>query len=451
MSPDQGRRRTAGTGGHSPTPSVAVRRRALALFGVLFVALFLFVAISEGIGDPSIPSGDVILVEDAQGDSGHISQADFDRALKQAAAQGGVKKTPKPGDPQYEELKETALNNLLEFVWLEGLADEMEITVTDQAVAAEFKKLKDENFQTEAEYQKFLKESGFTQEDIDKQVKVQKLSSAIQEQLKGETPAPSEDEIEEYYEAAKATQFTQPPSRSVRLIRNKDRAKAERAKAELEKGNTAKDWERLAKELSEDTATKSKGGLQEEVAEGTLEEPIDAEVFAAPEGQVEGPIKAPQGFYVFEVQNSTAESTQELKAVEAQIQSTLAQRNEQEFFNAFVSNFNVLWRSRTFCAEDYLTERCANFKSSGHPATAPPGCYEAEPDGGRPDACPAPVFQLIPAQPGSITPLEPQGKPLAQRPRPKEEAGGAAETPELPPGAVPPPAEAPPSEAPPSE
>jgi len=446
VSPDQGRSRKAGSGeGGSAGPNAPIRRFGLLLFGVGFLVLFLIVAISEGIGDPSVPSGDVILVEEAPGDSGNISQADFDRALKQAASQGGVKKTPKPGDPQYDELKETALNNLLEFVWLEGLGDEMGISVSDQAVATEFKKLKGENFQTEAEYKSFLKESGFIQEDIDRQVKLQKLSAEIQEQLKEEVPPPSQGEIEDYYEAAKATQFTQPPSRGVRLIRNKDRAKAEQAKAELEKGNTAKDWEKLAKELSEDTATKSKGGLQEEVAEGTLEEPIDAAVFSAPEGQVEGPLKAAQGFYVFEVQNSNPESTQELKAVEGQIQSTLAQRNEQEYLNAFVNDFNVKWRSRTFCAEDYITERCANFKGDGHPSTAPPACYEAEPDGGRPEACPAPVFQLIPAQPGSVTPLEPQGKPLAQRPRPKDEAGltGGAGATELPEGAVPPPAEAP--------
>jgi peptidyl-prolyl cis-trans isomerase C len=447
VSPDQGRSRKAGKGGSgSARQSAPVQRLGLLLFGVGFVVLFLLVAISEGVGDPSIPSGDVILVEDAPGDSGEISQADFERALKQAASQAGVKKVPKPGDPQYNELKETAVSSLIEPAWLEGLAEEMGISVSEGEVAAELKKIKKENFPTEAEYQKFLKESGFTEQDVNRQVRVQVLSTNLQEQLKEEVAPPTQSEIEDYYEAAKATQFTQPASRSVRLIVNEDQAKAQEALAALETSNTAKDWGKLAKELSEDAATKSKGGLQEGVAEGTLEEPVDAAVFSAPEGQVEGPLKAQRGYYVFEVQNSTPESTQELKAVESQIKSTLEQRNEQEHFNAVVSNFNVTWRSRTFCADDYVTERCANFKPDGHPSTAPPACYEAEPDGGPPDACPAPVFQLIPALPGSVTPLEPQGKPLAQRPRPKEEAGGAAETPELPPGAVPPPAEAPPSE-----
>jgi foldase protein PrsA len=441
--------------GSNAAGGAPARRLGLLVFGAAFVVLFLIVAISEGIGDPGIPDGDVILVEEAPGDSGNISKAEFDRALKQAAAAAQQPKPPKPGDPQYEEQKESAINNLLEFVWLEGLAAEMGITVTEQKVRKEFKKLKGESFQNEAEYKKFLKESGFSQADVNRQVKLQVLSTEIQEELQGRAPKPSDGEIENYYEAAKATQFTQPPSRSIRQVKSKDRKKAKQAREELAKGNTAKDWERVAKKYSEDAATKENGGLQEGVTEGALGEPLDKAVFSAPEGQVEGPLKSQGSFYVFEVQSATPEETQPLSEVEAQIESQLEQQAQQEYFSAFVGDFNQTWTQRTFCAEGYVTERCSDFKGDGHPSTAEPGCYEANPEGGRPEACPAPVFQLIPALPGSVSPLEPQGKPLAQRPRPpaEEEAGeGAAGLPPgvVPPTGAPPAEEAPPSEAPPT-
>ena len=451
MSPDRGGRKASGKGGGRsaskrparPEGPVAARRLGLLIFGVAFVALFAVVAISEGIGDPSIPDDAIILVEDAPGDSGEISKAEFDHALVLTAAQGG-QKVPKPGTKQYEELEEAATSSLVESAWLEGQAEEMGITASDQKVEKEFKKLKQENFPKKAEYQEFLKEAKFTQEDVNERVKLQILSTEIQEKLKEDPPIPSDDEIEDYYEAAKATQFTQPPSRDVRLIVNKDRQKAEQALAQLEKANTAKDWAKAAKQFSEDAATKDKGGLQNAVAEGTLEEPVDAAVFAGVEGQLEGPLKSPKGFTIFEVQNSSPETVQELKAVEGQIKSQLAQQLEQEDFNVFVSDFNDRWLSRTFCASGYVTERCSNYESDGHPSTAPPACYEAEPKGGRPEACPAPVFQLVPAQPGTVTPLAPQGNPLAQRPVP---AGGGDAAPEEPgAGAVPPPSEAPPSE-----
>jgi foldase protein PrsA len=429
---------------------VAGRRRGLVLFGALFVVLFAVVAIAKGLGDPSIPSGDVMLVENAPAEIGEISKADFDHALELAVKQEGQGKVPKPGTPKYDELKEAALSSLLEFAWVRAEADEEGITPTEVEVDEELKKLKGENFQSDAEFQQFVKQSGYTPEDIDERVEYSLVTQKIQNEFRENAPDPSQSEIEDYYEAAKATQFTQPASRDIRLIRNEDRQEAEQALAQLEEGNTAKDWNRVAQKFSEDPATKGKGGLQQNVADGMLEEPVNAAIADTPEGQLAGPIKAPQGFYVIEVQNSTPESVQELKSVEGQIKSTLEQQAEQEEFNEFIADFNAKWTSRTFCTDDYGTPRCANFKGDGHPASAPPACYEEAPAGGRPEACPAPVFQLVPALPGSITPLAPRGNPLAQRPVPPGEpapAGeeGAAGLPGGVPGggAVPPPAEAP--------
>lgn len=433
-----------GKGGSDAAPGpAAARRLGLVVFGVAFVALFVIVAIAEGVGDPTIPSGDIAVVEGVPGDLGEISEAKFEHALELTAAQGGVKGVPKPGDPKYDELKATATKSLLEAIWLQGLADEWGIEVTDQEVAEELKKVKKESFKTEAEFKKFLKESHYTPADVNERVKIQILSKELQEQLKEKAPTPSQSEVEEYYAAAKDTQFTQKASRDVRMVVNKDRKKAEEALDALSKDDSAKNWAKVAKKYSEDKTTKASGGLQKGLQEGVLEEPLNAAIFSTPEGQVEGPIKDKRGYTVFEVENSTPESAQELKAVESQIQSTLAQRAEQEYFTGFVTTFNIDYSSRTFCASDYATERCANFKRDGHPPTAPPACYEADPKGGLPEACPAPVFQLVPALPGTVTPLEPKGKPLAQRPQPKVEAGkGAAAATELPEG-VPPPAEAP--------
>jgi parvulin-like peptidyl-prolyl isomerase len=424
------------------------------IFGVAFIVLFAIVAISEGVGDPSVPSGDAALVEDVPGDIGNVSEAEVAHAIELAAKQAGEKKVPKPGDPKYEEAKKAGMQSVLEGIWIQGIADEWGIEVTDAEVAKELKKVKKESFKSEAEFQKFLNESGYTPADIDERVKFQILSTKLQEQLKEKAPKPDQDDVEEYYEAAKATQFTQKPSRDVRLIVNKDRKKAEEALDALSGDNSEANWKKVAKKFSEDPTTKASGGLQKGVAEGVLEEPLDAAVFDASEGVIEGPIKAQRGYTVFEVASETPESVQELKTVEAQIKSTLEQQFEQEYFTSFVSTFNNVWTQRTFCASDYVIERCANFKDSGHPVTAPAGCYEADPKGGRPEACPAPVNQLIPALPGTVTPLVPKGKPLAQRPRPKEEEGKAATEglEGLPPGAVPPAEGAPPAEeAPPAE
>jgi parvulin-like peptidyl-prolyl isomerase len=447
VSPDRGRRGKPGKGGSGEAAGPFAARRALLAFGVVFVALFVVVAIAQGIGDPSIPSGDAILVENVPGDVGNVSEADVEHAIELAAASQGLKKPPKPGDPKYEEVKEEAQKQLLEGIWIQGVADEWGIEVTDQEIAKELKKVKQESFKSEAEFKKFLKESRYTPDDVDQRVRIQILSKQLQEQLQEKAPKPTQAEIEDYYAAAKPTQFTQKPSRDVRLILTRDKKKAEEAFDALSKDNSVKSWSRAAKKYSEDPTTKSSGGLRKAVQEGTLEEPVDARVFAAPEGRIEGPIEVPGGAYVFEVVNSTPESVQELKTVESQIEGTLAQRLEQEYFTAFLGRFSAEWTARTFCAEGYVFERCSNYGASGHPANAPEACYEADPKGGPPKACPAMVFQAIPALPLSVTPIEPNGKPVPQLPRPvKRESEGATEG--LPEGALPPTGEAAPEEAP---
>jgi parvulin-like peptidyl-prolyl isomerase len=436
VSPNQGRKPASGKGGKKGASAkaakdpAALRRLALLVFGAVFVVLFAVIAVAEGIGDPSVPDGDVALVEDAPSDVKNVSEDEYDRALKQSAAQSGKKEVPKPGDPQYDELQEAALGSLLDAVWLRGEADEEGISVTEADVEKEFKKLKKENFKTEAEYKKFLKESEFTQADVDSRVELQMLSTEIQKNITEGASEPSDSEIKDYYEAALATQFTQPETRDIRLVVNKDEGKAEAALKALEADNSAKSWKKVAKQFSEDELSKSKGGFQKGIAEGVLEEPLNEQVFATPEGRVEGLVKTERGYNIFEVDNSTPETTQDLKTVEAQIKSQLEQQAEQEAFTGFVSNYQSKWKSRTFCADGFVIERCANFEGDPHPATAPPACYEANPKTPA-EACPAPVFQLIPAMPGTVSPVEPRGTPLAQRPIPQsgKEAAAAAPTP----------------------
>ena len=238
MSSDRGRKASGRSASRWPTDRAAARRLGLLIFGVAFVALFAVVAISEGLGDPDIPDGDIAYIEDAPGGVGNISQAEFDHALELATAGAGLKKVPKQSDPQYDEIEEEALTSLFENVWVEGLAAELGISATNEETAKELRKLKDENFQTEAEFQKFVKESKFTPGDLVQRVKGQILGTKLTEHFSEDAPKPSQTEIEGYYEAAKATQFTQEGSRVFRAIVNDDESTIDTVLASLQKDNS---------------------------------------------------------------------------------------------------------------------------------------------------------------------------------------------------------------------
>lgn len=425
--------RISGKGG----TSAGLQRLALLGFAALLILLFVIFAIAQGIGSPSVPSGAVAVIEDAPGDLGTITEEEFQRALEQAAAQGKIKPVPKPGDPKYDELKETALGEVMDAIWIQGQAEEMGVSVTEKEIADELKKLKDKAFKTEQQYKEFLKEASFTQEDVDTRVTIQMLSEQIQTQVTEEAPIPSNREIEDYYEAAKSSQYTTPETRDIRVIKNKDKAKVEEAKAALEKDDSDKSWEKVAKKYSTDT-TKNTGGLQSGVTKGagTLQEPLEDEVFAAPQGELEGPLKDGQGYTVFEVMTTTPEKVQSLDEAKSQISAQLAEQAKQQTFTAFVQGYSNKWSSRTFCAADFTIARCANFKSDGRPPEANEACFEANPKTPA-EACPAPIPQVKPAQPGTVSPLNREGQKLAQRPQPSKLEAAAAPEGEIPGGVVP--------------
>jgi len=408
--------------------SAGLQRLALLAFAALFILLFVVFAVAQGIGNPSIPSGSVAVVEDVPDDIGNVTEADFKRQLAQAAAAGQIKTVPKPGDAKYDELKETALGEIFDGIWIQGEAEEMGISVTPKEITAELEKLKKQAFKTEKQYQEFLKEAHYTQADVEQRVKIQMISTQIQEQVTNEAPVPSSNEIKNYYEAAKASQYTKEEKRKARALTFKDKGEAEDAKAELEKDDSEASWKKIGAKSSNPSA-KTSGGVINDTAKGTAPEPLHAALFEAPQGEVQGPLKTTTGYQVYEVETITLEKVQTLDEVKSQISTQLAEQLKQQTFARFVRGYGSKWQSRTFCASDYSIKRCANYKGDGRPAEANPACYEANPKTPA-EACPAPIAQVKPAQPGSITPLTPEGQKLAQRPRPAGEEAAAGAAPE---------------------
>jgi foldase protein PrsA len=423
--------------------SAGKQRLALIVFAALFVLLFIGFAVTQGVGSPSVPSGDVALVEDVPDEIGQVSQEDFDRAFEQQVAQAKLKKAPEPGSEKYEELRDGALGELLDQIWIRGQAEELDISVTDKQIEDELATIKKQSFGSDQAYEKFLKESKFTQEDVDDRVRLQLLSTQIQESINGQTPPPSSTEVEEYYENEKATQFTTKASRDVRVVINKDKAKVEAAKALLEKDNSEKSWKKVAAKYSIDPTSKSKGGLQKGISEKFVKGPLKAAIFDPPTGVLTGPVKFEQNYILVEVVKLNPEKVKTLAEVKAQIESTLSQQKQQEFFSEFVTDYQTKWENRTVCADDYVIERCSNYTGDGRPANAPAACYEENPKTPAKE-CPSPVTPIKPALPGTVTPQKPGGEPLPQGPHPvgsPKEAGAG----ELPPGVAPPPGEAPPT------
>jgi len=418
------------------------QRLALILFGTLFVVLFVIFAVSEGLGSPSVPSGDVVHVSSVPSEFANVSEDKLKRSIDRLAVSGEekAKKPPKPGTDKYEELQEKALSELIEGTWIRGEAEEQGIAVTEKQVEDELATIKKQNFPTKGAYDKFLEESNFSQQEVNELVELQIFTKEIQSKVSQQAPPPSSGEIEDYYEAEKATQFTTKESRDVRLILNEDKGEVEAAKTALEKDSSPAAWKKTAKKYSSDPTSASKGGLQEGITEEFLQGPLKAAIFDSPTGELVGPVKFEKNWVLVEVVKLTPEKVKTLPEVKSQIESTLGQEKQQKALSEFVAGFGSKWLSRTTCADEFLMEKCGNYKGDGHPAGASPACYEADPKTPAKE-CPSPVTPIKPALPGTVTVTKPEGEPFPQRPLPE----GAAETGEEVPAGVPP-AAAPPAE-----
>jgi parvulin-like peptidyl-prolyl isomerase len=429
-----GRNKRGGRGGPKKTGAPqakrsggasAAQRFGLVLFAVVFVALFVIFAVAEGLGAPSVPSGDIALVSGAPEKYEHISEDQYKKALQQQEAQAGLKKAPKAGSKKAEELHKATVGELLNSAWIFGEAEELGIKVTKKEVESELAKVKKESFKTEKAFQEFLKESHFTEEDVNERLELQILSTKIQEKITGEAPPLSEAEMQDYYEAEKATQFTKPASRDVRVAVNEDKKEIEAAKKALEADNSEASWEKVTKKYSPTTATN--GGLQKEITEEFLQEPLKKDIFKSATGELIGPVKQAKSYLLLEVVKLHPKKVQSFPEVKATIEQTLSGEREQKYFSEWVSeDFQAKWTSRTHCASGFTIEQCANYKGSGHPAEASAACYEANPKKAA-TACPAPVIQTQPALPGTVTLKTPEGERKVQRPRPEEVSKGAAE------------------------
>lgn len=391
------------------------------MFAILFAAIFVVFAVAQGIGAPSVPSGDAAIVKGVPSDEGSVSQAEVRRATAQqiaATSSESKAKAPKPGSKKFEELRDAAFGELLDQIWIKGEAEELGISVTPKQIETELKTIKKTNFPTEKAYKEFLEKSHFTQEDVDARVELQLLSTEIQERVQGGAKPATADEIQSYYENEKAVQFTTPASRDVRVIVNKDEAKVEAAQKALEGDQSPANWKKVAAKYSSDPATKTKGGLQKSITEEFVKGELKKAIFESATGELVGPVEYEKNFLLIEPVKLNSEKVKTLAEVRSQISQTLTQKIQEEFFSEFVANYQSKWTSRTFCAAGYTIERCSNYKGSGHPASASPACYEANPKKPAKE-CPAPVTMTTPAIPGTVTRAEPKGERLVQRPQPE--------------------------------
>src|ERR687897_184539 len=305
----------------------------------------------------------------AEVDGNTIEKSQYDHWINVAArssGQGATASVPKP--PEYtacvENKRKTTPNPA------EGEPKEQGIKVSDDEVKKSFDQQRKQSFPKEADYQKFLKDSGQSEKDIMLQVKADLLASKIRDKVVKGKDKVSDAQIEDFYNKNKA-RFAQPERRDLLVVLTKGKAKAAAAKKAL---NSGQSWKSVAKKYSIDEASKAQGGKLPAQAKGTLEKQLDAAVFRAKKGELSGPVKTQFGHYLFEVTKVQPASQQTLAQAKETIRQTLQSQNQQKALETFSKDYSERWKEKTDCREGYVIQQCKQGpKATPTPSAAAPG------------------------------------------------------------------------------
>lgn len=285
-------------------------------------------------------------------------------ATKKKTAPKPAKGQPTPTDAsfkatcktEYEGLRDQVLQFLISSEWIAGESADQDVKVTDKEVQKQFDTTKKQSFPKEADFQKFLKSSGMTLNDLLFRVKLDTLSNKLRTKVTKGKDKVTNAQITAYYNKNKA-RFAQPERRDLRIVLTKTKANADRAVSQIKAGVS---FAKVAKALSIDQASKSQGGVLLAIAKGQQEKALDDAVFAAKKGALTGPIKTNFGYYVFKVQKITAATQQTVKEATPTIKQLLASQNQQTALDKFVKDFRKKWKGKTECRDGFKTTDCKN-------------------------------------------------------------------------------------------
>jgi foldase protein PrsA len=257
---------------------------------------------------------------------------------------------------QYDALKQQVMQFLVSAEWIQQEASKQNVKVSDKEVQKQFQDQKKQSFQKDADYKKFLQNSGMTEADLLFRVKLDVISNDVRTKvIKGKDKV-TDAQISTYYNKNKQ-RFAQPERRDLLVVLTRTKAKADAAKAALDGGQK---WAAVAKKYSIDEASKAQGGKLPGVAKGQQEKAFDSAIFSAKKGATVGPIKTQFGYYVFQVTKVTAASQQTLGQTKETIKNLLKSQNQQKALNNFVTQFRKDYKGKTKCAKTYLIPDCSN-------------------------------------------------------------------------------------------
>ena len=297
----------------------------------LLAALALVLAACGGGDDKEVPQSAVAVVGDVT-----VTRAQYEQLLDQAKRSYKQQKRefPKAGTPEHNQLKNQAMQFLVQRAEFAQKAEELDVKVSDKQVEDRLKQIKKQYFgNDDAKYKKQLAEQGLSDEQVRADIEAQLISEGIFKAVTDDVKV-TDAEIQKFYNENKQ-QYSQPQQRDVRHILVKEKAKADALYQQLQDGA---DFAKLAKANSIDPGSKANGGKLT-ISKGQTVAPFDQTAFLLETDKISRPVKTEYGYHIIQPLSEIKEAkTTPLKDVSDAIRQQLLQQKKNDQMTKWVED-----------------------------------------------------------------------------------------------------------------
>lgn len=315
---------------------------ALSIFAFSAVGCQMIQKTPEAIKNTVLAKGDGILVT-----KGEVDEL-ADPYLKQQYGEDYASNSSLA--EQVKQLNKQALTVLVEQKILEKKAEELGVKPSDDDVNTEVQKYLDnmkETYGGEEGFNSALQGANMTLEDYTSQLttsmKSQLISQNVTDEIFKDINITDED-ISNYYDENKDS-FGEA---NVSHILIKDEAKANEVRERVANGE---DFATVAKEVSEDTGSKDKGGDLGVIKYNSTQYDKDflAGLKTLKEGEISEPIKSQFGYHIIKATNVKVDTLEEAKD---SIKTTLENQKKNDLYNSSIEQWKSDYKVKTY--EDKL-------------------------------------------------------------------------------------------------
>jgi peptidyl-prolyl cis-trans isomerase SurA len=272
-----------------------------------------------------------------------ILQSEVEERASRAMADIAAINNPTQRAARAAALRRQVLDRMVDEQLLVLEANELKVSVSSEEVDKSIEIIKKDNGLNDAQLREALLREGMTMASYRQNTKREILKMRVINIAVGSKVSISEADVQSYYERHMQESNVQVRASHIFLgiPEDADAATAQerekQAKALLQRAQSGEDFGKLAREYSEDAATRAEGGDLGWFGKDILPKPIEELVFAMKEGQVRGPVRADRGFHVIKLLGRRAQPPKPLAEVRDEIRGQLRQREMERQAKNFLT------------------------------------------------------------------------------------------------------------------